>query len=102
MNILYHADLFIGLSSGLSWLNWALNKKTVMISNFTNEDHEFSSNTIRILNKNVCNGCWNSSDIRFDAGDWNWCPKLKNTDRQFECHKSIKIKDVINQIEDLI
>ena len=102
MNILYHADLFIGLSSGLSWLNWALNKKTVMISNFTNEDHEFSSNTIRILNKSVCNGCWNSSEIRFDAGDWNWCPKLKNTDRQFECHKSIKVENVIEQIKNLI
>lgn len=102
MNILYHADLFIGLSSGISWLNWALNKKTVMISNFTNEDHEFNTNCIRILDKNVCNGCWNSSDIRFDAGDWNWCPRLKNTDRQFECHKSIKVENVINQIKDLI
>ena len=29
-NILHHADLFIGLGSGLSWLNWALGKHTVM------------------------------------------------------------------------
>jgi hypothetical protein len=27
-NILYHADLFIGLGSGLSWLNWAIGKHT--------------------------------------------------------------------------
>ena len=33
-NYLYHADLFIGLGSGLSWANWALNKHTVMINNF--------------------------------------------------------------------
>ena len=26
MNYLHHADIYIGLSSGISWLNWAIGK----------------------------------------------------------------------------
>jgi hypothetical protein len=34
-----------------------------------------------------------------DAGDWNWCPDQKGTDRQFECTKSITGEYVIKEIE---
>jgi len=93
MNVIHHSHLFIGLSSGLSWLAWAMDKKVVMISNFTDADHEFSC--IRITNTNVCHGCWNKAEYRFDAGDWDWCPEHKGTDRQWECHKKIKASDVV-------
>jgi autotransporter strand-loop-strand O-heptosyltransferase len=93
MNIIHHSHLFIGLSSGLSWLAWAMNKKVVMISNFTEDNHEFDC--IRITNKNVCHGCWNREDVRFDAGDWDWCPEHKGTDRQFECHQKIDASQVV-------
>lgn len=93
MNVIHHSHLFIGLSSGLSWLAWAMDKKVVMISNFTDADHEFDC--IRITNTNVCHGCWNKAEYRFDAGDWNWCPEHKGTDRQWECHKKIKASDVV-------
>lgn len=102
MNVLYHADFLVGLSSGLSWLNWALGKKTVMISNFTEADHEFQTNCIRITDTSVCHGCWNKPEFTFDKGDWNWCPKHKGTERQFECHKVIKAKTVIEKIKHLI
>ena len=102
MNTIYHSDLFIGLSSGLSWLAWALGKKVVMISNFTKEDHEFVSDCIRITNPSVCNGCWNNPNFMFDKGDWYWCPIHKNTERQFECHKSITAKMVIDSISEII
>jgi autotransporter strand-loop-strand O-heptosyltransferase len=102
MNVLYHADLYIGLSSGISWLNWALNKTTIMISNFTNPDHEFNKNCIRIINHDVCHGCWNKAEFTFDRGDWNWCPIHKGTDKQFECHKEIKADVVINKIKTLL
>lgn len=95
MSVIHHSEFFIGLSSGLSWLAWAMNKKVVMISNFTEANHEFDC--IRVDNRNVCNGCWNEPNIVFDKGDWDWC-KHKNTPRQFECHKSISINDVINEI----
>ena len=94
------SELFIGLSSGLSWLAWALDRPVVMISNFTEPDHEFSC--YRVTNKNVCNGCWNKKEFRFDPGDWNWCPEHKGTERQFECHKMITPEMVIEQIEKVL
>ena len=97
MNVIHHSEFFIGLSSGLSWLSWAIGKKVVMISNFTQPNHEFSC--IRITKKNVCNGCWNNPKFRFDKGDWNWCPIHKGTDRQFECHTAITAQDVIDAIK---
>ena len=93
MNVIHHSHLFIGLSSGLSWLAWAMNKKVVMISNFTDSDHEFSC--IRITKTDVCHGCWNKAEYRFDAGDWDWCPEHKGTDRQFECHQKISASQVV-------
>lgn len=102
MNYLRHADLFIGLSSGISWLNWAIGKHTVMISNFTTSDHEFQNNCTRITNPDVCNGCWNNPIFRFDKGNWSWCPEHEDTPRQFECHKSITVEQVIDKIKQVI
>ena len=102
MNYIHHSEFFIGLSSGLSWLSWGLGTHVVMISNFTEPDHEFTTNCTRIVNLSVCNGCWNNPMFKFDKGDWNWCPEHKGTPRQFECHKSITPEMVINQIKPLI
>ena len=96
---LKNCDMFIGLGSGLSWLSWALNTPTVIISGFSNPISEpVDSNIIRIFNSKTCNSCFNRHKL--DAGDWNWCPDHKNTPRQFECTKSITSNDVITQIED--
>jgi len=94
MDWIYHSKFFVGLSSGLSWLAWALGKPVVLISNFTEFDHEFLTNCIRITNEKVCHGCWNKSDIKFDKGNWDWCPYNKN----FECQTSITAEMVINRI----
>lgn len=102
INYLHHSEFFIGLSSGLSWLAWALKKHVVMISNFTEEDHEFSINCDRIVNKDVCHGCWNNPMFKFDKGNWNWCPEHEGTERQFECHKQITPNMVIDVIKKLI
>ena len=73
--------MFIGISSGISWLSWALNKKTVIISGFSKPVTEPLDDTvIRIFNENVCNGCFNSHKL--DAGDWTWCPINKGTEKQ--------------------
>ena len=101
-NVIFHSEFVIGLSSGLSWLSWSLCKHVVMISNFTDADHEFTINCTRITNPSVCNGCWNNPMFKFDKGDWNWCPEHKDTNRQFECHKSITADMVINQIQHLL
>ena len=102
MNVIHHSELFIGLSSGLSWLAWALHKHVVMISNFTKEDHEFTTNCTRITNPNVCHGCWNKEEVKFDKGDYNWCPFKKGTSEQFICHTSISAEMVLEKIKRLI
>ena len=99
MNYIHHSEAFIGLGSGLSWLSWALNKKVYLISGFSRPNCEMED-CVRIFTPNplnTCNGCFN--DFRLDAGDWNWCPRHKNTERMFECTKSIKGKNVIDSLE---
>jgi autotransporter strand-loop-strand O-heptosyltransferase len=89
-------EFFIGISSGLSWLAWALDVPTVLISGFTGESLEPKKGVVRIANKSVCNDCW--SRHNFDAGDWNWCPDHKGTPRQFECSKMITGQMVIDRL----
>lgn len=98
MNHLHHCDFFIGLSSGLSWLAYALRKKVYMIANFTRADHEFTLNTVRITDESICNSCWNDPKFRFNKGDWRWCPEHEDTPRHFECHRLITAERVINEI----
>jgi autotransporter strand-loop-strand O-heptosyltransferase len=102
MNVIHHSEFFIGLSSGLSWLAWGMGKHVVMISNFTEPDHEFTSNCTRIVKLDVCNGCWNSPIYKFDKGNFNWCALHEGTSRQFECHTSITSDMVIDQIKHLL
>lgn len=89
MGLISKAEFHIGLSSGLSWLAWAVNKPVVMISGFTDPILEFSENCIRIHNQTVCNGCFTNPSHTFDKSDWGWCPVHKGTEREFECTKSI-------------
>ena len=100
LKTIQESEFFIGISSGLSWLAWGAGVPVVLISGFTDIYLEPFTNVTRIINKELCNSCWNNFD--FDPGDWNWCPVNKGTDRQFECSKSIESKDVIEKIENLI
>ena len=97
-NYLHHADLFIGLGSGLSWVNWALNKHTVMINNFVPYGYDIPNNLTKIENHKVCNGCWVSKDYVFDPGDWDWCPVFQGTEKQHICQKSITVDQVYNKV----
>ena len=96
---IYNCEFFIGLSSGLSWLAWALGKKVILISGFTETFNEFST-PYRIINKEVCHGCWNKED--FDRNNWNWCPYHEGTDRQFECTKKISHQEVKKEIDKIL
>ncbi len=104
LKLIEHCEFFIGLSSGLTWLAHAAGKPVCMISNFTEDWHEFDlslSDYIRVTNKSVCHGCWNlvGKEYKFDYTDWYWCPRHKDTDRQFECHKSITPEMVFEKIK---
>jgi autotransporter strand-loop-strand O-heptosyltransferase len=97
---LRHASFFIGLSSGLSWLAWAVGTPTVLISGFTHETNEFAT-PFRVINYHACNSCWNDPRERFDHQDFFWCPRHKDTPRQFECSRLItpeQVKAAIRRI----
>jgi autotransporter strand-loop-strand O-heptosyltransferase len=96
INMLHHSEMYIGVSSGLAWLSWSIKNPVVLISGFSSDWTEFTSNVERIINKNVCNSCFNN--FKLDAGDWNWCPVNKDTPRQFECTKKILPETVIEGI----
>ena len=44
---IYHAKAHLGISSGLSWLAWAVGTHVVMVSDFTPKWHEFQTNITR-------------------------------------------------------
>jgi autotransporter strand-loop-strand O-heptosyltransferase len=99
-SLLEGADFFVGLSSGLSWLAWAIGTPVVMISGFTHPNNEFHT-PYRVFNHHTCNSCWNDPKVMFDHFDFMWCPRHKGTDRQFECTRLItvdQVKSVIKRI----
>jgi autotransporter strand-loop-strand O-heptosyltransferase len=97
MDELLKSKAYIGIGSGLSWLSWGLNVPTVLISGFSYKWAEMKD-CIRIgAPTGKCEGCFNR--IRLDAGDWNWCPDHKGTERQFECTKTITSEMVIKELE---
>jgi autotransporter strand-loop-strand O-heptosyltransferase len=73
-----------------------------MISGFSKASAEFSTNIKRVINEDVCHGCFNDTENNFDRGDWNWCPRQKETARQFECTKAITPRMVKNSIDEII
>jgi autotransporter strand-loop-strand O-heptosyltransferase len=101
VNLLYYADFFIGLSSGLSWLAWATGRPVILISGFSLPVAEFYT-PYRIINYNVCNGCFNDSRIDFCRDDFDWCPRCKNTTHQFECTRFITAEHVQMTIDCLM
>jgi autotransporter strand-loop-strand O-heptosyltransferase len=95
-----HADFFVGLSSGLSWLAWAVGVPVVMISGFSHPTTEFFT-PYRVVNYHTCNSCWNDPAHRFDHKDFLWCPRHKDTPRQFECTRLITPQHVKSTISSI-
>lgn len=95
--VLSGAKGFIGLGSGLSWMAWALNIPQVLISGFSEVWAEVNIPG-RVINKEVCHGCFNNTKYAFDRNDWDWCPEKKN----FECTRYILPQTVINTIKSVI
>ncbi|MGE4302371.1 MAG: autotransporter strand-loop-strand O-heptosyltransferase [Victivallaceae bacterium] len=100
VDLIKDADFFIGLSSGLSWLAWGCRVPVVMISGFTHPTNEFAT-PFRVINYHTCHSCWNDMRVDFDHYDFLWCPRLKNTPRQFECTRLISSEQVIKTIKSI-
>ena len=97
IDLLEHADFFIGLPSGLSWLAWNLDLPVVMLSGFTMPNCEFPT-PYRVTNYLFCHGCWNDSECFFDQKVPVWCPKHMGTLREIECTRAITPKMVMETI----
>ena len=101
INLIKDADMFIGLSSGLSWLAWCCKVPVVLISGFTDPVNEFYT-PYRINNPAACHGCWHDSRYDFDHFDFLWCPRKSSANDKFECTKMISSKQVIGAIDSII
>lgn len=100
-NVLQNAEFFIGLPSGLAWLNWALGKKTIMISGISEHFCEFKEDMYRVENVGEENGgcikCFNKTcfpndetkPMIFEKNNWLYCPLFQGTSKHFECTTSI-------------
>ena len=99
INDLIHCEFFIGLTSGLSWLAWSLNKPVVFISGISLPRTDFHTPyRVTNTNPNLCHGCASEPDFIFDKYDWTFCPKKK----AFECTKEISFSMVKEKIDSII
>ena len=96
--MLYHAEFFIGLGSGLAWLANAVSCPVVMIAGFSQDWAEFYT-PYRVANRLVCNGCFNDRRINSIR---DRCPRHNGTPRELECQKKIHPRQVINAVNRLI
>lgn len=85
-----HAELFVGLPSGLTWVSRTVGTWAVMISGFSKDFAEYKSGLDRVTNTQVCNGCYNDTAVKYDRYR-HWCPRNKG----FECTKAISGADAI-------
>jgi len=93
---LNYCDFFVGLTSGLSWMAWALHKPVVMISGMTEPWHEFADKIHVGPPKGTCTGCIHRH--RLDRHQFDWCP-----DRQdFACTATITPETVQRAVDRLI
>lgn len=98
-SLIYNADFFVGLGSGLSWLSWALNKPTVLISNFSLPYCEFHT-PYRVWNPFTCHGCFTNPLYKFDGHEPLWCPlNEKDPKNHYACSLTITSTQVINAIK---
>jgi len=100
-SLIKNAQFHIGISSGLSWLAWALNTHVVLISSFTKPWCEFQNNCTRIYNSTLTSGYFNTH--KMDASDWNWYPfqKIESMEDWYQI-ETITPNQVINGIKNLI
>lgn len=98
IDLIKNADFFIGLSSGLSWIAWCCKVPVVMISGFTEPQNEFYT-PFRVINTQVCHGCWNDRRVQFKHDDFLWCPFFEKPGQKFECTRAITGEHVIRTIK---
>jgi autotransporter strand-loop-strand O-heptosyltransferase len=100
-SLIKNAQFHMGISSGLSWLAWALGTHVVMVSSFTKPFCEFTQSITRIYNDNEFSGYFNTH--RIDPNNWHWNPFLNiSTPEEWHDFESITPEQVINEIKQIL
>ncbi|WP_321885218.1 autotransporter strand-loop-strand O-heptosyltransferase [Paraburkholderia bannensis] len=99
-SLLLHADFFVGLGSGLSWLAWAVSVPVVLISGFSHPNAEFRT-PWRVINFHACNSCYNDLAFEF-GGEFDWCPRHANDALRYQCTTAITPGHVIRVVDELV
>jgi len=94
------ADAHLGLSSGLSWLAWALGTHVVMVSSFSNPICEFTTDITRIYKDTPYSGYYNNPNFKFDPKNWHWNPFLDiSTPEEWHDFETITPEQVIDAVD---
>ena len=101
MSIIKGAEFHIGIGSGLSWMAWALNTHSIIISSFSKPYCEYTTNCTRIYNDTPTSGYFNTH--KFNPSIWNWYPfkMIKSMEDWYET-ENITPDQVINEIDKLL
>ena len=78
------ADMFIGVSCGLSVLAWAVGTPVCIVSGSTATWSEFQC-AARVTTDSKCSGCFNNLKYQLERANWTFCPEA----RSFECGRMI-------------
>jgi len=99
--LIQHADFHLGISSGLSWVSWALGTHVVMVSSFSKPWCEFQSNCTRIYNDTPTSGYFNTHKL--NPSNWNWYPfkEIESMKDWYEI-ENITPEQVISEIKQLL
>lgn len=97
IGVLQFAKAFIGVSTGLLVVAWALDVPTVCVSGATGLYSEMKS-ILRVVNDKVCHGCFADITLLIDRGNWKYCPRGRN----FECTRSITPEMVWEKLQPLL
>ena len=98
-DMLYHAEFFIGLGSGLAWLARAVGCPVVLIGGFSRPWYEFPE-AYRVGNIRLCNGCFNDLRLNFKEGI---CQRQARASEAFlQCSRKITPKMVWLAVTELL
>lgn len=97
------ANFHLGISSGLSWLSWALGTHVVMVSSFSNPICEFALDCTRIYTESKFAGYYNNPEYTLDPKNWHWNPFLDiSTPEEWHDFETITPEQVINEIKQIL
>jgi len=103
MFLIHNSQFHIGISSGLSWLAWAMGKKVLMVSSFTKPFCEFTEDCYRVYKESLHSGFFNDIRYKFDASNWSWNPILKcETFEDWDKFEPIELEDIMDKLKQII